>query len=244
MRGQQPNQALYFGTIIAFAFAVLAVATLIAAEISGSEAGIAYGLAFMVVFYLVSLPAHGALGAGAVLRGFRVGFRPIRWTFGYLLFAAAVHLAIAAHIGAFDKIERQLADWQRGRDMPVQVAFESALARPTDIAAVRAALTAGADPDGTLPGVPVTALFSASLSGNVELVTALLEGGADPNVVNLANQRPLDVALIRGSFATALEIAQAGGVANDSSRIERVMDTESPDAAQAALREWLLVALR
>ena len=226
------------------------------------------------------------------------------------------------------------------------IALERAVAQPTDIAAVRAALAAGANPDAILPGVPVTPLFTAALRGDAALVTAVLEGGADPNlraavdsgfggvaitnpypldaaafsesaerlaivqqllafdadaevsharlgacahgdlsvyelivaagapdepdnkgnsclhftarrdqpelaaraitdgadpnVANAAKQRPLDVALIRNSFATALAIAQGGGFPNDPNLEDRVLDAESPDPAHSALREWLL----
>ena len=346
MPKQQPNQVLVVGTLISITVVVLAVAALTAAESSKGDTGIAFGLVFMVTFYFVSLPLHSLLALGTVLHSIRVGLRPFRWIYAYLLLAVVIHVSIAAQIGAFDKLEQRLVDWQRGRDMPTQVALERAVAQPTDIAAVRAAIAAGANPNAILPGVPLTPLFTAAMRGEAALVTVLLEGGADPNrraavnsgfggvaitnpypldaaafsdsserlavvqqllafgadapvsharlgacahgdlplyelvvsagapdkpdnkgnrclhfaarrdqpalaaqalmddadpnVANLANQRPLDVAIIRKSFSTALEIAQRGGIPNDPELEDRVVDTESPDPAHSSLRKWIL----
>ncbi len=230
--------------------------------------------------------------------------------------------------------------------MLTAIALERAVAQPTDIVAVRAALAAGANPDGILPGVPLTSLQTAALMGDAALAAALLEGGADPNLraalnsgfggvaitkfyaldaasfsdsperlatvqlllafgadatlgharlgacahgdlsfyeiivaagapdepdnkgnsclhfaamgdqpgiaarairggadpnaANIAKQSPLDVALSRNSFATALEIAQGGGFPNDQNYADQVLNTESPDAARSALRGWMI----
>ncbi len=350
MRQQQSNKDLFVATLVAIALVALSVAALAVAESSKGDTGTAFGLVFMVIFYLVSPPVHGLLALATISRSIRVGLRPLKWIHAYLVLAVVIHVAIAARIGAFDKLERRLADWQREREMPVQVALERAVAQPTDIEAVRAALAAGADPDGILPGVPLTPLFTAALRGDAALAAALLEGGADPNlraavdsgfggaaitrpypldaaafsesaerlatverllafgadaegthallgacaqgdpslyelvmtagarddpddkgnrclhfaamhdqpelaaramtegfdpnVANIANQRPLDIALARSSFATALEIAKQGGLPNDSSRADRIRDTESSDPARSAFRAWMLEAGR
>ena len=50
-----------------------------------------------------------------------------------------------------------------------------------DIAGVKAALAAGADPDARNPRNPLNPLIHAANQGDTELVGALLDGGADPN---------------------------------------------------------------
>ena len=323
----------------------VALAALAVTESAKGDTSTVSGLVFLVVFYLVSLPLLGSLALLTFLHGFRRGFRPVLWICAYLLVASIVHVVIVERIGGFDKLQRRLANWQRSYEMPAQVAFERAIAPPTDIAAVRAALEAGANPRAILPGVPLTPLFTAALKGDEELTTVLLEAGADPNrradvdgafggaeitkpypmdaaafsdsserrdvvqqllafgavasgshahlgacaqndlalyeitlaagasdvpdnngnsclhfaarhnstdiairaiaagadpnKANVANQRPLDIAFVWSSFDTALEIARAGGVPEDWSRTDRMMNEEAMDPVKAELQEWI-----
>jgi hypothetical protein len=79
-----------------------------------------------------------------------------------------------------------------------------ALRSPGDVAAARAALAAGADPDAIDPLNPFSLLVMVAGRGNVELVDALLRAGADPDrrsrqdigtlCVSLAKPTPLDAA--------------------------------------------------
>ncbi len=345
MRTGQSSRVLLIGTLLSMAVVLVASSALLATETSRGDTSTAFGLVFMVSFYLISIPLHGMLTLGTILLSTSVGFRPLRWIYAYLLLAAVIHLAISARIGAFDELERSLAEWQRSREQPTQVALERAVAR-SDVAAVRAALDAGANPDGMAPGVPLTPILTAALMGDAALANVLLEGGADPNlravvnsgfggvainnfypldaaafsesperlatvqhllafgadarlgharlgacahgdlalyeviisagapdapdnkgnsclhfaamhdqpeivarairdgadptVVNIANQRPFEVAINRRNFQAALAIAQGGGFANDESHLKRVLNTESSDPAHSALREWIL----
>ncbi len=218
MPDRPPTKTLRVLTYFSIAAIGLTLAALVAAEKTAGDSAVAYALVFMVAFYFVSLPLHCALAVGAVFSLLRLGFRPVRPVSLYLAIAIVVHVSIAAHIGAFDKLARQWTAWQRGLDMPTQVAFEQAVMPPTDIPAVRAALAAGADPNAVLPGVPLTPLYAAALRGDVPLVKALLEGGADPN------QR----ATIDGAFGSAAVERpyplDGAAFSNDAQRYETVQE--------------------
>ena len=57
-------------------------------------------------------------------------------------------------------------------------------------------------------------LHFAAEEGRAEIVTAAIAQGVDPNVMNVAGQTPLDVALVREHYAAALVIATGGGRAD------------------------------
>ncbi len=223
MPDRPPTQELRVLTHFAIVVIGLTLVALVAAERIPGESGGAFALVFMVAFYFVSLPLHCLLAVAAIIGFFRLGFPPFRRVSFYLAIAAVVHVAIAGHIGQFDKLARELAVWQRSLEMPTQAALERAVMPPTDLPAVRAALSAGANPNAVLPGVPLTPLYTAALRGDVPLVRVLLEGGADPNhratvdgafgSAAVAQPYPLDAAAFGKSshrYETAQELLKHG----------------------------------
>ncbi len=71
--------------------------------------------------------------------------------------------------------------------------------RAQAMAVVKALLTAGANPNipGKIATQSMTPLMQASQAGMADLVTLLLEGGADPNVTNAGRYTALDYAVDR-----------------------------------------------
>ena len=79
----------------------------------------------------------------------------MRGVFAYLLITVVVHGVVAAQMGAFEGFEKDVQDWRRARDQPAQVALERALRQPANIAAIKAALAADANPDGSRAEFPL-----------------------------------------------------------------------------------------
>ena len=173
---------LAVGACIALAVTLLTLTALLAAESLSTEAGTAFALVFMVLFYFVSLPLHAGLLLATAQYASSRGLQGIGAVCFYLLLAVACHAAIGVWIGAFDKLEREVSAYQLERSEPAQVALERAIQRSSASADVRAALAAGANPDAILPGGPLTALLVAASRADVGVVVELLQGGADPNL--------------------------------------------------------------
>jgi hypothetical protein len=134
-----------------------------------AQLGTAFTLAFTVLLFFVSIPAHGGLVAACAVRCVRRGAGKMRWAWVYLLTAAIVHVAVAARRDAFESIEHKIADWQRKREQPAQSAFERAFVHPFDVAAVRAALSAGANPDAVTPRNPLFPLVLGARRGHLDV---------------------------------------------------------------------------
>ena len=101
----------------------------------------------------------------ALSTAIRGGATQLGWLWLYLLLAGAIHIAVAVRIGAFEKMERELTGWWREFQAPAQVALERALIPTPDVAAVRAAIAAGADPNALLAGIPLSPLIVAADAG-------------------------------------------------------------------------------
>ncbi|XP_010547364.1 PREDICTED: E3 ubiquitin-protein ligase KEG isoform X2 [Tarenaya hassleriana] len=111
---------------------------------------------------------------------------------------------------------------------------------------VRILLAAGADPTAQDSQHGRTALHSAAMANNMELVKVILDAGVDVNIRNVHNTIPLHMALARGASSCVGLLLDAGSDCN-------LQDDEGDNAfhiaADAAkmIREnldWLIVMLR
>ncbi|KAG8656629.1 E3 ubiquitin-protein ligase KEG isoform X2 [Manihot esculenta] len=111
---------------------------------------------------------------------------------------------------------------------------------------VRILLAAGADPTAQDSQHGRTALHTAAMANDVELVKIILEAGVDVNIRNMHNTIPLHVALARGAKSCVGLLLSAGASCN-------MQDDEGDNAfhiaADAAKMicenlEWLIIMLR
>ncbi|XP_065867744.1 E3 ubiquitin-protein ligase KEG isoform X2 [Euphorbia lathyris] len=111
---------------------------------------------------------------------------------------------------------------------------------------VQVLLAAGADPTAQDTQHGRTALHTAAMANDVELVKIILEAGVDVNIRNVHNTIPLHVALARGAKSCVGLLLSAGANCN-------LQDDEGDDAfhiaADAAKMirenlEWLIIMLR
>ncbi|CBI35107.3 hypothetical protein VitviT2T_020215 [Vitis vinifera] len=111
---------------------------------------------------------------------------------------------------------------------------------------VRILLTAGADPTAQDVQHRRTALHTAAMANDVELVKIILDAGVDVNIRNVHNTIPLHVALARGAKSCVGLLLSAGANCN-------LQDDEGDNAfhiaADAAKMirenlEWLIIMLR
>jgi len=75
----------------------------------------------------------------------------------------------------------------------------------------RLLLQRGAQPNASQAG-GFTCLHAAAYNGNVELASLLVAAGADLDVVNDAQQTPLDLAMQKGHQAAAELLLKVGAV--------------------------------
>ena len=84
-----------------------------------------------------------------------------------------------------------------------------------DVAAVRTALARGAHIDDIIPnGGGQTSLMAASLAGHAEVVSALLDAGADPTIGERDGYTPMHGAGFQGRAAVARVLLQHSHVPN------------------------------
>lgn len=114
-------------------------------------------------------------------------------------------------------------------------------ARRGDLPALRAALAAGADVNGTDPNHEQTALIRAAMFGQAAAVRALLAAGADPRRKAAPDgQQALHWAAVAGS-ADAIRALLAAGVAADvrdgleATPLDHALTAGHPDAVSALL---------
>ncbi|XP_058005170.1 E3 ubiquitin-protein ligase KEG isoform X3 [Hevea brasiliensis] len=111
---------------------------------------------------------------------------------------------------------------------------------------VRILLAAGADPMAQDAQHGQTALHTAAMANDVELVKIILEAGVDVNIRNMHNTIPLHVALARGAKSCVGLLLSAGASCN-------LQDDEGNNAFHIAADrakmireniEWLIIMLR
>ncbi|KAL8028693.1 hypothetical protein ABFX02_14G177400 [Erythranthe guttata] len=111
---------------------------------------------------------------------------------------------------------------------------------------VRILLAAGADPTAQDTQHAQTALHTASMANDVELVKIILEAGVDVNIRNVQNTIPLHVALARGAKSCVELLLSAGANCN-------MQDDDGDNAFHIAADtskmirenlEWILVMLK
>lgn len=118
-------------------------------------------------------------------------------------------LVNAVKAGDIAEVKRLLAKGLSPNQLPPSgpdtAVWEALYARKPDV--MRVLAEAGADLDA---GYPNTPLEVASEWGHVELIRALIEGGADVNRPTLSGETPLRAALTKGHTEAALALLKGG----------------------------------
>lgn len=175
--------------------------------------------------------AHDALAAGASPDALDRYRRPIP--------------ALAARTGRVEMLELLIA---AGADVdaPDPIGYTALMeaAREGHVACVRLLLESGADPNHVSDesGLALTPLHLGAIGGNVEVVEALMEAGANPDVRGKIGTTPLLWGLFEGSLEAGIRMVELGAdptLATTSGYSAEDFATDTGNEALArAIAEW------
>lgn len=218
---------------LAVGYTLLLLALLICwslAKDTSGDSSTALGLVFMAGFIFLATPLLVLLLGLAYGIARKAGFAAARRVLLYACLSLIAHLALAYDSGFFDKqIEKYKRD-ARAREFPAltQLQYVVASGPVSDIAKVRAALAAGADPNAGSYSDPNTPLLLlAAARADTETIAALLQAGANPDqraVIaydDIDTPAPLDLVLFSeyGDPRASMELLIAAGADPASSML-------------------------
>lgn len=140
---------------------------------------------------------------------------------------------------AFSELNYPMVQWllDRGANPNSEYHHVSLLMRTTSAGLTSKLIAKGANPDFTTPNLG-TALEQAILRGNTPVVTALLEGGADPNfAIEYAGKPPLITAINSRNYEIAKLLLEHGSNPNFQWNFWGTLHTPLSDAAMQSTGE-------